>query len=121
MGKNVDKEGLGWTAGGIEQQNGAGQPCMWSPVTEKGATRTHAPTRGRKTAGERRRARCCLPARLPPACRSAPCASESVVSGRRRAARKVTDGDGDGEKEIRRRRVPGGEESDRNETRSLKK
>ena len=59
---------------------------------------------------------------LPLECRSASCASESVISGRRRVARKVTgSGDYGGEEEIRRRRVPGGEESDRNETRSLKK
>ena len=67
---------------------------------------------------------CWLPAGLPPECRSASCASESVIFGQRRAARKVTgggDGGYGGEEEIRQRRVPGGEESDRNETRSLKK
>ena len=45
MGKKVDEEGSGWTAGGIEQQDGAGRPCMWSPVTRKGATRPHAHSR----------------------------------------------------------------------------
>ena len=69
---------------------------------------------------------CWLPAGLPPECRSASCASESVISDYRRATQKVTGGGDDGggcggEEEIRRRRVPGGEESDRNETRSLKK
>ena len=42
MGKKVDEEGSGWTAGGIEQQVGVERPCMWSPVTGKGATRPHA-------------------------------------------------------------------------------
>ena len=42
MGKKVDKEGLGWTAGGMEQQDGAGRPWMWSPVTGRGSTRPHA-------------------------------------------------------------------------------
>ena len=45
MGKKVDKEGSGWTAGGIEQQDGAGQPCMWSPITGKGATCPQAHSR----------------------------------------------------------------------------
>ena len=35
MGKKVDKEGSGWTAGGMEQQDGAGRAWMWSPVTGK--------------------------------------------------------------------------------------
>ena len=129
MGKKVDKEGLGWTTGGVEQQDGAGRPWLWSPVTGKGSTRPHVqPRAGAWTASCRRReardgacgAGCS--ARLPPECRSASCASESVISGRRRAARKVTGGGDNGdEEEIRWRRVPGGEESDRNETRSLKK
>ena len=55
MGQKVDKEGSGWTAGGIKQQDGAGRPCVWSPVTGKGATRTHAPARGRQAAGGRPR------------------------------------------------------------------
>ena len=45
MGKKVDEEGSGWTAGGIEQQDGVGRPCMWSPVTRKGATHPHAHSR----------------------------------------------------------------------------
>ena len=35
MGKKVDKEGSGWTAGVMKQQGGAGRAWMWSPVTEK--------------------------------------------------------------------------------------
>ena len=54
MGKKVDEEGLGWTVGGIEQQDDAGRPCMWSTVTGKGATRTHAPARGWQAVGGRR-------------------------------------------------------------------
>ena len=50
MGQKVDKEGSGWTTGGIEQQDDAGRPCVWSPVTGKGATRTHAPARGQQAA-----------------------------------------------------------------------
>ena len=73
-------------------------------------TRTHALTREPQAAEERRRVRGCFPMRLPPACRSASCASESEVSGRRRASRKVIGGgDAGGGEEIRRRRVPGGE------------
>ena len=49
-GQKVDKEGSGWTAGGIEHQDGAGRPCVWSPVTGEGGTRTHAPVRGRQAA-----------------------------------------------------------------------
>ena len=41
----MDEEGSGWTAGGIEQQDGVGRPCMWSLVTGKGATRPHAHSR----------------------------------------------------------------------------
>ena len=47
----MDKEGSGWTARGIEHQDGAGRPCVWSPVTGEGGTRTHAPARGRQAAG----------------------------------------------------------------------
>ena len=74
---------------------------------------TRAPTRRRvdgklpKRSGAWRCVRDCFLAGLPPTCRSASGASESEVSGRRRAGWKVTDGGG-GE-EIRRRRVPGGE------------
>ena len=88
------------------------------PSPEKKAralTRTHAPARGRQAAGECRRVRFWLPAGLPPANRSASCASKSVLSGRRRASEKspaavttAADGGGcggcGGEKEIRRRR-----------------
>ena len=42
MGKKVDKEGSGWTTGGMEQQDDAGQPWLWSPVTGKGSTPTQA-------------------------------------------------------------------------------
>ena len=45
MGQKVDKEGSGWTAGGIEQQDGAGGSCVWSLVTIKGATCPHAHSR----------------------------------------------------------------------------
>ena len=118
MGQKVDKEGLRWTVGGIERQDGAERPYVWSPVTGKGATRPHAHSRvDAWTASCRRKAACdgacvagCwLPAGLAPACRSASCASKSVVSDQRRASRKVAgDGDGGGggvcEKEIRRQR-----------------
>ena len=40
-----------------------------------------------------------VPAGLPPTCRSASCASESEVSGRRRAGRKVIGGGDDDEGE----------------------
>ena len=56
MGKKVDEEGSGWTVGGIEQQDGAGRPCMWSPVIGKGATCPHAHSRsGAWTASCRRK------------------------------------------------------------------
>ena len=51
----MDKEGSGWTAGGIEDQDGAGRPCVWSPVAGEEGTRPHAPARGRQAAGERPR------------------------------------------------------------------
>ena len=41
-GQKVDKEGSGWTSGGIEHQDGAGRPCVWSPVTGEEGTRPHA-------------------------------------------------------------------------------
>ena len=57
MGQKVDKEGSGWTARGIKQQDGVGRPCVWSPVTGKGATRPHAHSRaGAWTANCRRKA-----------------------------------------------------------------
>ena len=57
MGKKVDKEGLGWTAGGIEQQDGAGRAWMWSPDIGKWPMRPHAhPRAGAWTAGCRREA-----------------------------------------------------------------
>ena len=53
----MDKEGSGWTAGGIEHQDGAGRPCVWSPVTREGSTRPHAHSRsGAWTASCRRKA-----------------------------------------------------------------
>ena len=54
-GQKVEKEGSGWTAGGIEDQDGAGRPCVWSPVAEEEGTRTHAPAGGRRADGERSR------------------------------------------------------------------
>ena len=45
MGQKVDKEGSGWTAGGIEHQDGAGRPCVWSPIIGEGATHPHAHSR----------------------------------------------------------------------------
>ena len=54
MGKKVDKEGSGWTARGMEQQDGVGRPWMWSPITGKGSTCTHTPARGRQASVERR-------------------------------------------------------------------
>ena len=56
----MEKEGSGWTVGGIEHQDGAGRPCVWSPSPEKKArahTRPHAHSRaGAWTASCRRRA-----------------------------------------------------------------
>ena len=59
MGKKVDKEDSGWTIGGMEQQDGVGRPWLWSPVTRKGSTLTHAPARGRQATGEGRRVTAC--------------------------------------------------------------
>ena len=57
MGKKVDKEGSGWTAGGIVQQDGTGRAWTWSLGTGKWPTRPHAPPRaGAWTAGCRREA-----------------------------------------------------------------
>ena len=57
MGKNVDKEGSGWTVGVMEQQDGAGRAWMWSPVTGKWSTHPHAhPRAGAWTASCRREA-----------------------------------------------------------------
>ena len=57
MGQKVDKEGSGWTAGGIEHQDGAGRLCVWSPVTGEGSTRPHAYSRASAwTASCRRKA-----------------------------------------------------------------
>ena len=44
-GQKVDKEGSSWTAEGIEDQDGAGRPCVWSPVTGEEGTRPHAHSR----------------------------------------------------------------------------
>ena len=56
MGKKVDKEGSGWTAEGIEQQDGVGQAWTWSPGTGKWPTSPHAhPSAGAWTAGCRRK------------------------------------------------------------------
>ena len=55
MGIKVDEEGSGWITGGIKQQDGAGRPCMWSPVTGKGATRPHAHSRAGAWAASYRR------------------------------------------------------------------
>ena len=52
MGKKVDKEGSRWTAGGMEQQDDAAQPWLWSPVTGKGSTRPHAHPRARHVDGK---------------------------------------------------------------------
>ena len=119
MGKNVDKEGSGWTAGGIEQQDGVGRPCMWSPVTEKGATRPHAHSRpGAWTASCRRKA-----------ARDSACVDVFRRSCHRRvdrprAPRNLWFSAGEelpGKSPAAARRRSGGEEGDRNETRSLKK
>ena len=57
MGQKVDKEGSGWTAEGIEHQDGVGRPCVWSPVTGEGATCPHTHSRaGAWTASCRRKA-----------------------------------------------------------------
>lgn len=133
MGQKVDKEGSGWTAGGIEQQDGAGRPCVWSPVTRKGAMRPHAHSRaGAWTAGCRLKAarggtcgagfrRGChrrvdrprAPRNLWfPAGEERPGKSPAAVTA---AATAVTTA------AAAARRRSGGGEGDRNETRSLKK
>ena len=118
MGQKVDKDGSGWTAGGIQHQDGAGRPYVWSPVTGEGATRPHAHSRaGAWTASCRRKAlrdgvcvagcrrgchrrvdRPCAPRNLWfPAGEELPGKSPAVVT--------ATGGGGcSGEKEIRRRR-----------------
>ena len=53
----MDKEGSGWTAGGVEHQDGAGRPCVWRPVAGEDSTRPHAHSRaGAWTARCRRKA-----------------------------------------------------------------
>ena len=53
----MDKEGSGWTVGGIEQQDGAGRAWMWSPNTGKWPTRPHThPSASAWTASYRREA-----------------------------------------------------------------
>ena len=41
----MDKEGSGWTAGGVEHQDDAGRACVWSPVTGEEGTRPHVHSR----------------------------------------------------------------------------
>ena len=83
----------------------------------------HAPTRANKRervenkppekSGAWRHMESCFPTGFPPTCRSASCASESKVSGGRRAGQKRSPAarrsDSGGAKEIRRQRVPKGE------------
>ena len=53
----MDKEASGWTAGGIEHQDGAGRPCVRSPVTGEEGTRPHVHScAGAWTASCRRKA-----------------------------------------------------------------
>ena len=57
MGKKVDKEGSGWTVGGMEQEDDAGRAWIWSPITGKWSTRPHAhPGAGAPMVGYRREA-----------------------------------------------------------------
>ena len=68
----------------------------------------HTPARGTQAAGEERDVDDCFSAMFPPTCRSALCASESKVSGRRRAGRKKSpamrrsDGGGGSDGEFRK-------------------
>ena len=125
MGKKVDEEGSGWTAGGIEQQDGAGRPCMWSPVTGKGATRPHAQSLvGAWTASCRRkearddacvavsRRGCHRRVDRPPAPRNLWFPAGEELPGKSPAVVTAA---------AAARRRSGGGEGDRNETQSLKK
>ena len=107
IAKKLEKEGSGRTAGGMDQQDSARRAWRWNLGAGKWVTRPQAPTGETQSAGKDRIVGECLSARLPPASRSASCASESEVSSRRRACRKswpkklaekVTNGE-----EIRRR------------------
>ena len=124
QGQKVEKQCSGWTAGGIVHQDGAGRPCVWSPVTGEGATRPHAHSRaGAWTASCRRRAArdgaceagcrqgCHRRVDRPRAPRNMWCSAGEELPGKSPAT--VTTAAGGDEKEIRRR------EGDRNETRSL--
>ena len=111
----MDKEGSGWTVGGIEHQDGAGRPCVLSPVTGEGSTRPHAHSRaGAWTASCRRKAArdgaCAAGCRRgchrrvdrPRAPRNLWFSAGEELPGMSLAA--VTAAAGGGEKEIRRRR-----------------
>ena len=67
--------------------------------------RTHAPACGQQAAKEEQRVGSCFPTGFPPTCRSASCASESEVSGRRRAGRKSHRRQGDLTAEGSERRI----------------
>ena len=119
----MDKEGSGWTAGGIEHQDGAGRPCVWSPVTGEGGTRPHAHSRaGAWTTSCRRKA-----------ARDGACAAGCRRGCHRRVDRPRAPRNlwfSAGEELLGKspaavtaaaRRRSGGGEGDRNETRSLEK
>ena len=126
MSQKVDKEGSGWTAEGIEQQDGAGRPCVWSPVTGKGATRPHAHSRaGAWTTSCRRKAArdgacvagcrrgCHRRVDRPRAPRNLWFPAREELLGKSPAVTAAAAAEA--------RRRSGGGEGDRNETRSLKK
>ena len=83
--KKVEKEGSGRTIEGMDQQDGAGRAWRGNCGAGKWVTRPHAPARETQFAKEDRRVGDCLPTGFPPTGRSASCASESKVVGRRRA------------------------------------
>ena len=84
----MDKEGLGRTVGGMDQQDGAKRAWRWYLGIGKWAMRPHAPAHGTQAVEEEWRVDSCFLAGFPLTCRSASCPSESEVSGWRRASRK---------------------------------
>ena len=122
----MDKEGSGWTTRGIEHQDGAGRPYVWSPVTGEGSTRPHGHSRASAwTASYRRKAArdgsCAAGCRRgchrrvdrPRAPRNMWFSAGEELPGMSPAAVTAA--------AAATRRRSGGEEGDRNKTRSLKK
>ena len=83
-----EKEGSGRTAGGMDQQDGAGRAWRRNLGIGKWVTRPHASAHGTQAAREKRRVNDSFLTGFPSTCRSALCASEFEVSGQRRAGRK---------------------------------